>query len=249
MLPPEQWLEIDRYALAMTRQMQAQCEADYGKYEFHRVVQALQTFCSEDLGGFYLDILKDRLYTTAANSSARRSAQSALWHITQTFVKLMAPILSFTAEEVWQTLSGDAEESVMLETWQPLPAPRRRSELLDKWSKIRGYRAEVTARSKNCASPARSARRCRRSLLLHADGENTNCSPRSATTCASSSSARRPRLVRSAKTSSNAPPLTHAKCERCWHVREDVGADAEHPEICGRCVSNLHGEGETRACA
>ena len=99
MLPFNQWLEIDRYALAMTRQLQMQCEEDYGKYEFHRVVQALQTFCSEDLGGFYLDILKDRLYTTAPQSVARRSAQSALWHITQAFVRLLAPITSFTAEE------------------------------------------------------------------------------------------------------------------------------------------------------
>jgi isoleucyl-tRNA synthetase len=106
MLPVEQWLEIDRYALALTRELQADCQADYERYEFHRVVQSLQTFCSEDLGGFYLDILKDRLYTTAPGSTARRSAQSALWHILQSFTKLIAPILSFTAEEVWQLLTA-----------------------------------------------------------------------------------------------------------------------------------------------
>ena len=106
LLPVGQWFEIDRYALAMTRALQEQAQGDYERYEFHRVVQALQTFCSEDLGGFYLDILKDRLYTTQANSVARRSAQSALWHILQTLTRLMAPILSFTAEEVWQVMRG-----------------------------------------------------------------------------------------------------------------------------------------------
>jgi isoleucyl-tRNA synthetase len=124
--------------------------ADYGKYEFHRVVQSLQTFCSEDLGGFYLDILKDRLYTTAAGSKARRSAQSALWHITQTLTKLMAPILSFTAEEVWQGAGGDADDSVMLHTWQPLPAPAtkrtaRQVEQDPRLSRRRHARARRTA--------------------------------------------------------------------------------------------------------
>ena len=99
---------------------------------------------SVDLGGFYLDILKDRLYTTAPNSTARRSAQSALWHILQAFTKLMAPILSFTAEEVWQLLTGDAEQSVMFQRWHELPKPAGEGDLLAKWSQIRDVRAEVT---------------------------------------------------------------------------------------------------------
>jgi isoleucyl-tRNA synthetase len=103
MLPVEQWLEADRYALALTRKLQAQCAADYERFEFHKVMQALMNFCSEDLGAFYLDILKDRLYTTAADSVPRRAAQSALWHILQTVTRLMAPVLSFTAEEIWSS--------------------------------------------------------------------------------------------------------------------------------------------------
>ena len=105
-LPVGQWLEIDRYALAMTQKLQDEVKQDYERYELHLIAQRLQTFCSEDLGGFYLDILKDRLYTAGTDSAARRSAQNALHHITHSLVRLMAPILSFTAEEVWEVLSG-----------------------------------------------------------------------------------------------------------------------------------------------
>jgi isoleucyl-tRNA synthetase len=249
LLPPEQWVEIDRYALAMTRQMQAQCEADYGKYEFHRVVQSLQNFCSEDLGGFYLDILKDRLYTTGANSAARRSAQSALWHILQSFTKLMAPILSFTAEEIWQIQTGDADQSIMLQTWQPLPAPVGEGALLDKWSRIRGYRAEVTKALEELRVAGKIGSSLQAEVLIHADGDKYEALAslgddlRFVLICSKAT------LHRSDEEKLLASALAHAKCERCWHVREDVGSDAGHPELCGRCISNLHGEGETRAFA
>ena len=249
MLPPEEWLEIDRYALAMTRQLQAQCEGDYGKYEFHRVVQALQTFCSEDLGGFYLDILKDRLYTTAANSTARRSAQSALWYVTQTFVKLMAPILSFTAEEVWQTITGDADDSIMLHTWQPLPVLADEGTLLDKWSKIRIYRADVTRALEELRIAGQIGSSLQAEVTMHADGEKYDLLTSLADDLRFVFICSKTQVIRSAEDKVECAPLAHAKCERCWHVREDVGADPAHPEICGRCVSNLHGEGEPRACA
>jgi isoleucyl-tRNA synthetase len=249
LLPPEQWVEIDRYALAMTRQMQAQCEADYGKYEFHRVVQSLQNFCSEDLGGFYLDILKDRLYTTAANSVARRSAQSALWHILQSFTKLMAPILSFTAEEIWQIQTGDAEQSIMLQTWQPLPAPANEGVLLDKWSRIRGYRAEVTKALEELRVAGKIGSSLQAEVQIHADGDKYEALAslgddlRFVLICSKAT------LLRASDEKLVVSALPHGKCERCWHVREDVGAHADHPELCGRCINNLFGEGETRAFA
>lgn len=248
MLPFDQWLEIDRYALAMTRQLQTQCEEDYGKYEFHRVVQSLQTFCSEDLGGFYLDILKDRLYTTAASSKARRSAQSALWHITQTLVKLMAPILTFTAEEVWQVFGGTGT-SIMLETWQALPALSDEAPLLDKWNKIRGYRADVMRALEEVRSAGQIGSSLQAEVRIHTDGEKYEILSalgddlRFVFICSKTT------LIRATEEKLECAALAHAKCERCWHVREDVGANAEHPELCGRCVSNLHGEGEARACA
>ena len=248
LLPPEQWLEIDRYALAMTRQMQTQVEADFDKYEFHRVVQALQSFCSEDLGSFYLDILKDRLYTAAVNSSARRSAQSALWHITQTFVKLMAPILSFTAEEVWQ-LINDKPESIMQQTWQPLPTLDNEAALLDKWSKIRSCRAEVTRALEELRVAGKIGSSLQAEVVIHTDGEKYDLLASLGDDLRFVLICSKARLVRNAEDHLECTALTHAKCERCWHVREDVGATAEHPEICGRCVSNLYGEGESRACA
>lgn len=249
MLPVEQWLEIDRYALALTRELQASCRADYDKYEFHRVVQALQTFCSEDLGGFYLDILKDRLYTTAPKSVARRSAQSALWHITQAFVRLLAPITSFTAEEVWAVLNGKEDDSVMFQLWHELPAAAGEGELLAKWSLIRAARADVT----KALEAQREAGKIGSALQAAVE---IRCAGDKLAALASLGDDLKFIFICSATTvigdeteSVTATPLEHAKCERCWHVRDDVGAHAEHPGLCGRCVSNLHGEGEARACA
>ncbi len=249
LLEIEQWLEIDRYALAMTRQLQAQCEADYERFEFHRVVQSLQTFCSEDLGGFYLDILKDRLYTTAAASAPRRSAQSALWHILQCLTKLMAPILCFTAEEIWQLQSGDRQQSIMLETWQPLPAPAGEGELLEKWGKIRTYRGEVMRALEELRSAGRIGSPLQAAVQLHCDGEkhallaSLGDDLRFVLICSQAAVVRDPvdQLLCTA--------LTHAKCERCWHVRADVGKHPEHPGLCGRCIDNLFAEGEARAFA
>ena len=255
-LPIEQWLEIDRYAIAMTRQLQAQCEIDYARYEFHRVVQSLQTFCSEDLGGFYLDILKDRLYTAGAHSVARRSAQSALWHILQSFTKLMAPILSFTAEEVWQLLlpgQTDAtqvgEQSVMLQTWTVLPAPTEEGALLDKWSKLRTVRAEVTKALEDLRVAGKIGSSLQAEVTIHTTGEKYDLLASLADDLRFVFICSKTTMLRSEEEKLLAAPLAHAKCERCWHVREEVGTHAEYPELCGRCISNLHGDGEQRACA
>ena len=249
MLEVEHWLEIDRYALAMTRQLQAQCEADYDRFEFHRVVQSLQTFCSEDLGGFYLDILKDRLYTTAAASTARRSAQSALWHILQCFIKLMAPILCFTAEEIWQLQSDDSGQSIMLQTWQPLPEPAGEGDLLEKWRKIRGYRAEVMRALEDLRIAGRIGSSLQAEVRLHCGGEKHRILAslgddlRFVLICSQTV------LVDDTHEQLRCAALPHAKCERCWHVRDDIGGHPDHPGLCQRCVSNLYGEGETRAFA
>ena len=251
-LPPEQWLEIDRYALAMTRQLQAQCEESYGRYEFHRVVQSLQNFCSEDLGGFYLDILKDRLYTTAANSVARRSAQSALWHILQSFTKLMAPILSFTAEEVWQLQTGAAqagEQSIMLQTWNTLPAPADEGVLLDKWAKLRAVRAEVSKVLEALRAAGQIGSSLQAEVTLYASGEKYALLTSLADDLRFVFICSKTTVIESAEERVHAAVLAHTKCERCWHVRADVGANTDYPELCARCIDNLHGEGEQRAGA
>ncbi len=249
MLPVAQWLEIDRYALALTRELQENCRADYDRYEFHRVVQALQTFCSEDLGGFYLDILKDRLYTTAPKSAARRSAQSALWHITQSFVRLLAPITSFTAEEVWQVLGGNADDSVMFQVWHDLPKPEGEGELLAKWALVRAARADVTKALEAQREAGKIGSALQAAVEIRCAGEKYDALAalgddlKFVFICSSTA------VVRDDTEQVIATPLEYAKCERCWHVREDVGANAEHPTLCGRCVSNLYGEGEARSCA
>jgi len=249
MLPVEDWLEIDRYALALTRELQAGCRADYDKYEFHRVVQALQTFCSEDLGGFYLDILKDRLYTTAPKSQARRSAQSALWHITQAFTRLLAPIASFTAEEVWSVLTGKADDSVMFQLWHDLPALANEGELLAKWAIVRAVRADVTKALEEQREAGKIGSALQAAVEIRCAGEKYEALAslgddlKFVLICSSTV------LAQDEAEQVIASPLAHAKCERCWHVREDVGADPAHPGLCGRCVSNLHGAGEARHCA
>ncbi|HQR03161.1 MAG: isoleucine--tRNA ligase [Proteobacteria bacterium] len=247
-----EWLDIDRYALALTRRLAAQCEADYARYEFHRVVQALQLFCSEDLGGFYLDILKDRLYTSAGDSRARRSAQTALWHITQTVVKLMAPILAFTAEEIWQLIGGGAEDSVMLHTWHVLPQQGDEDALLHRWQHIREVRGEVSKVLETLRTEGRIGSSLQAEVEIRASGARYEALAsldndlRFVLICSGTL------LVRVADAAAEgviAAPSTHGKCVRCWHWRADVGADTTRPGLCGRCVANLHGSGEVRHCA
>jgi isoleucyl-tRNA synthetase len=268
MLPVEQWLEIDRYALALTHELQAGCTAAYDRYEFHKVVQALQNFCAEDLGAFYLDILKDRLYTSAAHSRARRSAQSALWHIVQSLARLMAPILSFTAEEIWQLLG---KESVMLETWHPLPAVAGKENLIGRWQAVRAVRADTLKSIEAVRSAGGVGSSLQAEVEISAAGDTYEllaslgddlkfvliCSKVTLTKLGeeAASSEGGPAVgggvaaASGAETALSVVPTPHQKCARCWHWRDDVGHDAAHPELCGRCTSNLHGAGEAREFA
>jgi isoleucyl-tRNA synthetase len=252
MLPVADWLEIDRYALAMTRQMVVDAEADYARYEFHRVVQALQTFCSEDLGGFYLDILKDRLYTTAADSKARRSAQSTLWHILQAITKLMAPVLSFTAEEIWSVQNagkpGAQNDSVMLHTFHKLPGQAEEAALSARWSLIREVRGNVTKAIEEQREAGQVGSSLQAEIVVRAQGEALAAlqSLGEDLKFVFITSAVR---VEAGEAGVTVVPSAHPKCERCWHYREDVGVNKEHPTLCGRCDSNLHGSGEVRSRA
>jgi len=235
MLPVNEWLEIDRYAMVFTRKLQQEALADYERYEFHRIAQALQTFCSEDLGAFYLNILKDRLYTTAENSHARRSAQSALWHITQTLTRLMAPILAFTAEEIWQTLSNDPEDSVMLQGWHELPEVADATELATRWELITKVRADVLKALEELRIKGEIGADLQAAVTITANGEVFEA-------LAALGDDLKFVFITSAATLARGEfaiqvaPAQGTKCERCWHVREDVGQDTEHPTLCGRCI-------------
>jgi isoleucyl-tRNA synthetase len=248
-LPPGQWLDIDHYALALTRRLQAQVSADYEHYEFHKVVQALQSFASEDLGSFYLDILKDRLYTTAASSHARRSAQSALWHITQTITRLMAPILSFTAEEIWQLVGKGPEDSVMLHTWHELPEGGDETALIARWGQIREARAEVQKVLEELRAAGRIGSSLQADVVIRATAGRFDALASVGDDLRFvmiTSTAELRRVESEADAGIDAQPSSHEKCERCWHYRDDVGADPEHPALCARCHANLFGSGEAR---
>ena len=248
LLPVEEWLEIDKYAIVLTRRLQKQAQSDYDRYEFHRVVQSLQTFCSEDLGAFYLNILKERLYTTGVNSRARRSAQSALYHIAHALTTLMAPILAFTAEEIWQTLTENPDDSVMLHTWHVLPEVPDEARLTARWEQIGNVRAEVLKALEALRITGEIGADLQAAVTVTAEGEAYDA-------LASLGEDLKFVFITSAAYLERGPfkvDVTQAegvKCERCWHVRKDVGQDPEHPEICGRCVSNLFGDGETREYA
>ena len=252
LLPVANWLEIDRYALHLTHQLQTDVLADYDRYEFHLAVQKLVSFCSDDLGSFYLDILKDRLYTSGENSPERRAAQSTLHHITHTFMRLIAPILSFTADEIWQTLKLDAEKSVFEDAWYKLPEHGLTEARLIAWQNIVNKRAEAAKEIEVLRSAGLVGSSLQAELEFYAMDANFEAMhslvddlrfvmiTSSATVVKVETEAEQKIVVTSSK---------YKKCDRCWHYRADVGAHAEHPTICGRCVSNLFGAGEVRKYA
>jgi len=241
-------LEVDRYALARTAQLQAEILAHYQVYEFHPVVSKLQVYCSEDLGAFYLDVLKDRLYTTAPKSLARRSAQTALWQITNAMLRWMAPFLSFTAEEAWGIFAGKASSgSIFTETYSTFATPDEA--LLVKWAQVRAVREAVNKEIEHVRTGGAVGSSLQATVHITAPQAEFDV-------LASLGDDLKFVLITSAASLSvgealqiTVTPSAAVKCERCWHYREDVGVNPEHPTICGRCESNLYGEGESRSVA
>ncbi len=252
-VPLGKMLEIDRYALSRAAQLQADILAHYEIYEFHPVVAKLQIYCSEDLGSFYLDILKDRLYTTASGSLARRSAQTALWQITQAMLRWMAPFLSFTAEEAWAVLGtagktpAGTRASIFMDTFAPQGAVD--GDLLAKWNRIREIRDTVNKDIEALRADGKVGSSLQANVtlevtaqdhaLLASLGDDLKFVFITSVVDLQAGSELRVRVQ----------PSTAVKCERCWHYRDDVGHDPAHPTICGRCTSNLYGAGEVRTVA
>jgi isoleucyl-tRNA synthetase len=251
LLPVDQWLEIDRYALVLTEKLQTEVLADFDRYEFHLAVQKFVGFCSEDLGSFYLDILKDRLYTSGENSQARRAAQSALHHITQTMMRLMAPILSFTANEIWQTLGLDKEAAVFEELWYDLPAHGLSHAQITDWKNIIEVRALANKAIEEKRGLGEVGSSLQAEITITVDGPAYDSLARmeDALRFVFITSQAKVEKQSGSGLTFKVAASQQAKCDRCWHYREDVGASAEHPTICGRCVSNLFGEGEKRTYA
>jgi isoleucyl-tRNA synthetase len=247
-VPLSELLEIDRYALARAAQFQAEVLAHYEVYEFHPVVAKLQVYCSEDLGAFYLDVLKDRLYTTATKSHARRSAQTALWHLTHAMLRWMAPFLSFTAEEAWKVFAPGQSASIFIETFVDTGAWSDES-LLAKWARLRAIRDTVNKEIEDWRSRGEVGSSLQAEIAIRAEAADLALlqslgDDLKFVTITSKAVAEPAEALSVAVTPSASP-----KCERCWHWRDDVGHDPAHPTLCGRCTSNLHGAGEVRKAA
>jgi len=251
-VPAGAMVDLDRWALARTAALQREIVAAYDEYEFHRVYQLLHNYCVVDLGGFYLDVIKDRLYTMPADSVGRRSAQTALWHIGEALVRWLAPILSFTAEEIWQALPGRRDVTVFTSTWHEVPAvePALDWELLLRVREV-ASRALEQQRVAGRIGSGLDAR-----LVICADGEAAAAMRRLGeelrfvfitSGAAVSPFASRPAdALVEGDVAIAAVATEDAKCIRCWHRREDVGAVADHAAICARCAGNVDGPGEER---
>ena len=257
-VPPGEMLALDRWALARTRELQAEIVEAYRKYTFHLIYQKVHNFCIVDLGGFYLDVIKDRLYTTGADSHARRSAQTAMLHIAESMVRWLAPVLSFTAEEIWRFLPGERGDSVFFETWHNVPDIRAedfdwpaliqlRSDVVRELEKLRdagSIGAPLDAEVDIYTAPDEYARfnalgEELRFLFITSEARvhEVQAPPDNAVLASNTG---RAGVWIGLKRSER------AKCVRCWHRREDVGRYAEHPELCGRCITNVDGPGERR---
>lgn len=251
LVPVENLLELDHWALAYTERFQKEVLAEYGEFRFHNVVSMLQTFASADLGSFYLDVLKDRLYTTAPGSEARRSAQTALWYITKTLLRLMAPVLSFTAEEAFKVFSPNESETIFTERFEPLPEVAGAEALLAKWDAVRTVRADLQKKIEELRGEGQIGSSLQAVVRIEA-------APAVYDALASlGDELRFVMIVSAVELVKSADEETHfavsaskeGKCERCWHYVAGIGSDAEHPTLCPRCASNLFGAGEKRLFA
>ena len=255
----DQMLDLDRWALAEAAQVQERIKQAYEECEFHQVYQRLHNYCVVDLGGLYLDILKDRLYTTPANSLARRSAQTAMFHIAEGLVRWITPILSFTAEEIWEQLPGDRSAIVFAETWHAFPEVPAASSM--DWLRLRAIREPVKRHLEGLRKADQLGSSLEAELQLYADGPllealkapgdelrfwllTSEASAQPMTDAPAD--ALQIKLEGHGELAISAVRSGHAKCERCWHRRADVGSQPEHPTICGRCVDNLGTQGEAR---
>ncbi len=256
-------LELDRWIVRQCQLLQQDIIKHYHSYNFLNIYQKLHNFCVIELGGFYLDVIKDRQYTTRVDSLARRSTQTAMYHILEMFCRMIAPILSFTADEIWQFIPGRRAESVFLSGFEDSPALFAESKQFSDgfWRQLMAVKTAVnkeleTKRAEKVVGSGLSAE------------VNLYCSEELATALLALGTELRFVLMVSR---ASVKPLTaadatavgtelknlkisvtassHAKCERCWHHCEDVGQQASHPTLCVRCIENIAGAGEQRAFA
>jgi len=259
---PADMLALDNWAIQHCEALQKELIVDYNNYDFHNIHQKILHFCSIEMGGFYLDIIKDRQYTTQANSIARQSAQTALFHITEALTRWLAPVLSFTADELWQFIPGERSESVFLETWYEFPETvEDKTFTLSYWQELVEVRTAVSkeleklrvAGTIGSSLDAEVSIYCGTEIFskLSALEDELRFTLITSNATVYRDTDKTESSVHSTLTNGDeiwisASASSHEKCTRCWHHREDVGNNTEHPELCGRCVTNVDGTGETR---
>jgi len=261
-VPPAEMVAIDRWVLSRAAALHEEIAEAYRKYEYYVIYQKILNFCVVDLGGFYLDLLKDRLYTTPKKGAARRSAQSALFHVAESMVRWLAPILSFTADEIWSFMPGKRSASVFLETWHALPKVdadpidwnlfiQLKAAVAQELEKLRvagtiggSLDAEVEVFSKDeYLEKLKTIGEELRFLLITSEAKVKRVSNAAGPPVGAIKIAE---IAKEGGVWVRVQASTAPKCERCWHHRPDVGSNAEHPTICGRCVDNVTGPGESR---
>jgi isoleucyl-tRNA synthetase len=256
-VPWHDLVAIDQWAVGKAFALQTDVVTAYRNYEFHDIYQKVHNFCIVELGGFYLDIVKDRLYTTGADSMPRRSAQTAMHHVAAAMVRWLAPILSFTAEEAWAFLPGHRGESVFLDSWHRFPPGVERQSGID-WPALIALKTDVSRELERLRSAGAIGAPLEAEVTVFA-------APLPAARLAALQGELRFLLItsRARIVETEAPPeggvptsvagvwievtrSVHPKCVRCWHLQSDVGDDSHHPELCARCIVNVDGPGEER---
>jgi len=262
-LPLQDLLPLDRWIIGQAHDLQTAVRAAYGEYQFHHVYHRVHNFCSGELGGFYLDIIKDRQYTTGADSLARRSAQTSLYHLAEALCRWIAPILSFTAEEIWENMPGPRAASVFLTEWyDALPPPEQDGTLNSAfWGEMMVVRQQVNkalelAReqgalrgSLDAAVTLYAAPELAGQLRSLGDELRFVLITSEAQVAALDEAPAGAMIAEGIDLRVGVAPAAAEKCERCWHRREDVGDHDNHPTLCGRCITNIDGPGEVRLFA
>ena len=258
-------LALDRWIVAETHDLQSELQAHYEDYHFHIAIQKIHNFCSETLGGFYLDVIKDRQYTTQADSRARRSCQTAMYHVTEAMTRWIAPILSFTADEVWENMPGERTElGVFIAEWYDGLFAYSNPEIDSAvWDSLEQVRAEVTRELEALRQAGKIGSSLDAEVEILADQPLVDqlqvirnelrfvmiTSAASMSVLDSTNSENAVTLRNGNRILIRAHPSAHPKCVRCWHHREEVGSHDDHPELCERCIDNVDGDGEQRRYA
>ncbi len=266
LVPTDKLLSLDRWAVARAKQLQDELLIDYENYEFHYIYQKVHNFCAIDMGSFYLDVIKDRIYTMRSDSVARQSAQTALYHVIEAMVRWFAPILSFTAEEIWGHIPGKRNESVFINEWYAFPAMEKDGYGMDLnyWSTVMEVRDVVNKELERLRTAGEIGANLQADVELYCGREIYDLLNRLedelrfvliTSTAKLYIAGEPPKEAQHFILSSNdevwvaVSASEHDKCVRCWHYREDVGKHEAHPELCGRCIENIEGDGESRSYA